>query len=175
MRLRVEMANIITQIYEVQTPAEAKQLIVLGVDHIGSVIVSEDNWKVPLIKETIENIKGTISKSSLIPLFKKAEIILKVLDYYRPDIVHFCDDLSNHNNVNENYEDLLNLQQNVREQFPKVKTMRSIPIAQPGRTETVNTIKLARIFEPISDLFLTDTLLAAKSPVTGIWLLNLLN
>ena len=166
MRFQVEMENIITQIYEVQTPAEAKQLIELGVDHIGSVIVSEDNWKVPLIKETIGKIKGTTSKSSLIPLFKKPEIIFKVLDYYRPDIVHFCDDLSNHNNVNENYEDLLNLQQNVREQFPEVKTMRSIPIAQSGRTEIVNTIKLARIFEPVSDYFLTDTLLTAKSNVS---------
>ena len=161
------MKNIITQIYEVQTPAEAKQLIKLGVDHIGSVIVSEDNWKVPLIKETIENIKGTTSKSSLIPLFKKPEIIFKVLDYYRPDIVHFCDDLSNHNNVNENCEDLFNLQQNVREKFPEVKTMRSIPIALPGRTETVNTINLARIFEPVSDFFLTDTLLSAKSNISA--------
>ncbi len=160
------MGKIITQIYEVQTPAEAKQLIELGVDHIGSVIVSEDNWKVPLIKETIENIKGTISKSSLIPLFKKPEIIIKVLDYYRPDIVHFCDDLSNHNNVNENYEDLLHLQKNVRENFPEIKIMRSIPIAQSGRTETVNTIKLAQIFEPVSDFFLTDTLLTAKSNVS---------
>jgi phosphoribosylanthranilate isomerase len=102
----------------------------------------------------------------LIPLFKKPEIVFKVLDYYRPDIVHFCDDLSNHNNVNKNYEDLLHLQQNVKEKFPQVKTMRSIPIAQPGRTETVNTIKLARIFEPVSDFFLTDTLLTAKSNVS---------
>lgn len=160
------MGKIITQIYEVQTPAEAKQLIELGVDHIGSVIISEDNWKVPLIKETIENIKETNSKSSLIPLFKKPEIIFKLLDYYRPDIVHFCDDLSNYSNVNENYEDLLNLQKNVKEKFPQVKTMRSIPIAQSGRTETVNTIKLARIFEPVSDFFLTDTLLTAKSNVS---------
>jgi len=160
------MKKIITQIYEVQTPAEAKQLIELGVDHIGSVIVSEDNWKVSLIKETIENIKMTTSKSTLIPLFKKPEIIFKVLDYYRPDIVHFCDDLSNHNNVNENYEDLLHLQKSVREKFPEIKIMRSIPIAQPGRTETVNTIKLARIFEPVSDFFLTDTLLTAKSNVS---------
>lgn len=160
------MGNIITQIYEVQKPAEAKRLIELGVDHIGSVIISEDSWNVPLIKKTIENIKGTTSKSSLIPLFKKQEIIFKLLDYYRPDIVHFCDDLSNHNNVNENYEELLYLQQNVKEKFPQVKIMRSIPIAQPGRTETVNTIKLARIFEPVSDFFLTDTLLRAKSSVS---------
>ncbi|MEA3435361.1 MAG: hypothetical protein U9R43_02775 [Thermodesulfobacteriota bacterium] len=163
MRLNVEMAKIITQIYEVQKPAEAKQLIEIGVDHIGSVIVSEDNWKIPLIKETVENIKETASKSSLIPLFKKQEIIFKILDYYSPDIVHFCDDLSNHNNVKENYEDLLHLQKNVKEKFPEIMIMRSIPIVQSGRTETVSTIKLAQIFEPVSDFFLTDTLLTAKS------------
>ena len=166
MLLEEEMEKIITQIYEVQTPAEAKQIIELGVDHIGSVIVSEDNWKVPLIKETIENIKGTTFKSSLIPLFKKPEIIFKVLNYYRPDIVHFCDDLSNHNDVKENYEDLLYLQHNVKEKFPEIMIMRSIPIAQSGKTETVDTINMARIFEPVSDFFLTDTLLTAKSNVS---------
>ena len=157
------MANIITQIYEVQTPAEAKQLVELGVDHIGSVIVSEDNWKVPLIKETIESVRRTNSKSSLIPLFNKPEIIFEVLNYYRPDIVHFCDDLEIRNTARENYKDLLHLQQNVREKFPKVKIMRTIPINQSDTTETVNTTKLAQMFEPVSDFFLTDTILIAKS------------
>ncbi|MBT8373510.1 MAG: hypothetical protein KJN80_01215, partial [Deltaproteobacteria bacterium] len=124
------MANIITQIYEVQTPDEAKQLVELGVDHIGSVIVSEDNWRVPLIKETIQRVRGTNSKSSLIPLFNKPEIIFEVLYYYRPDIVHFCDDLSNHNNVYKNYEELLHLQKNIKKKYPEIKIMRSIPITQ---------------------------------------------
>ena len=166
MLFQEEMENIITQIYEVQSPDEAMQLIELGVDHIGSVIISEDSWRAPVIKETIENIKETTSKSSLIPLFKKAEIIFKVLDYYKPNIVHFCDDLSNHNDVKENYEDLLYLQHNVKEKFPEIMIMRSIPIAQSGKTETVDTINMARIFEPVSDFFLTDTLLTAKSNVS---------
>lgn len=157
------MANIITQIYEVQTPDEAKQLIELGVDHIGSVIVSEDNWRVPLIKETIQRVRGTNSKSSLIPLFNEPEIIFEVLYYYRPDIVHFCDNLGNRDLARENYKDLLNLQQNVKEKFPKVKIMRSIPINQSDNAKTVNSIKLAQMFEPVSDFFLTDTLLTAKS------------
>jgi phosphoribosylanthranilate isomerase len=168
------MTRIITQIYEVQTPEEAKQLIELGVNHVGSVIVSEDNWRVPIILEIIENIKETASKSSLIPLFKKPEIIFKVLDYYKPDIVHFCDDLSNQNVVYTTYEDLLNLQQKIKDNFPEVKIMRSIPIAQSGSTANANTIELARVFEPVSDFFLTDTLLTAISgastdqqPVTG--------
>ncbi|MCP4366733.1 MAG: hypothetical protein GY797_01265, partial [Deltaproteobacteria bacterium] len=165
MLFQEEMENMITQIYEVQAPDEAIQLIELGVDHIGSVIISEDNWKVPLIKETIENIKETTSKSSLIPLFRKPEIIFKVLDYYKPDIVHFCDDLSNHNIVYKNDEELLYLQKKIKKKYPEIKIMRSIPIAQSGSTKTVNTIELARIFEPVSDFFLTDTLLTEKSDV----------
>lgn len=160
------MTRIITQIYEVQTTDEAKHLIELGVDHIGSVIVSESNWRVPEIKETVEKIQEKTSKSSLIPLFKKPEIIFKVLDYYKPDIVHFCDDLSNHNDGFKNYEKFLHLQQNIKEKYSEVKIMRSIPIAQSGSTENVNAIELARIFEPVSDFFLTDTLLTAKSSVS---------
>ena len=156
----------ITQIYEVQTPDEAKQLIELGVDHIGSVIVSEDNWKVPLIKKTIENISRTAAKSSLIPLFKNYKSIVKALDYYQPDVVHFCDDLTNHNAVVEKHEDFLLIQKNIKKKFPQVKIMRSIPIVQSGSIKKINTLKLARMFEPVSDFFLTDTFLTAKSDVS---------
>ncbi len=41
----------ITQIYEIQTPKEAAQCIELGVDHIGSVLLSQEEWKQPLIKD----------------------------------------------------------------------------------------------------------------------------
>ena len=162
MRLQVEMANVITQIYEVQTPDEAMQLMDIGVDHIGSVILSKEKWKIPVLKETVGITKGTASKSTLIPLFQSPDLIFKTLDYYKPDIIHFCEDISGNNN----FEKLLFLQQNTKEKFPEIKIMRSIPIAQSGRTETVNTIKLARIFESVSDYFLTDTLLTAKSNVS---------
>jgi len=39
------MKKIITQIYEVQTPVEAEELIAIGVDHIGSVVISKEEWK----------------------------------------------------------------------------------------------------------------------------------
>lgn len=157
----------ITQIYEVQTPEEAIQLIELGVDHIGSVIVSEDNWKVPPIKETIEKIRETDSKSSLIPLFKTHQSIFKVIDYYQPDVIHFCDVLSYHNPVYGNHQDLLELQQKIKVKFPQVRIMRSIPIAQTGNEKEVDTMKLAELFEPVSDFFLTDTLLTAKSSISA--------
>jgi len=46
--------------------------------------------------------------------------------------------------------------------------MRSIPIPEPGKEDRFPVMKLARIFEPVSDFFLTDTLLGVESgSVTG--------
>ena len=45
--------KIIVQIYEIQDPGEVESLVEIGVDQIGSVIVSETEWKIPGIKDTI--------------------------------------------------------------------------------------------------------------------------
>jgi phosphoribosylanthranilate isomerase len=60
----VSIKKIIIQIYEVQDPAEAQALINTGVDHIGSVIVSEMDWKIPGLKETTELVRSSSAKSS---------------------------------------------------------------------------------------------------------------
>ena len=89
----------IIQIYEIQDPAEAETIIELGVDHIGSVIVSETNWKVPAVRDTTEMVRSSPAKSSLIPLFNTLDSVLRTLDYYQPDIVHFCEALTDKKNV----------------------------------------------------------------------------
>ncbi len=164
------MNNIITQIYEVQTSFEAEKLIELGVDHIGSVVVSREEWKHPLIKDTINLIDSSTSKSSLILLFNDPDIVFRALDYYQPDIVHFCEALIDNSGISRICIDLLDLQKNVKEKFPEIKIMRSIPISEPDigpdigqDIEIVPSIELARMFEPASDYFLTDTLLVKKS------------
>ena len=83
------MEKIIIQIYEVQDPTEAQALIGLGIDHIGSVITSEKDWKLPIVKDTVNAVRSAAGKSSLIPLYNRLETVLQTLDYYRPDIVHF--------------------------------------------------------------------------------------
>ena len=65
----------IIQIYEIQTPQEAEKCIKLGVNHIGSVILSLDAWRDPLIRETVHLSRGTGAKSSLIPLFLDSDAI----------------------------------------------------------------------------------------------------
>ncbi|MGD9107331.1 MAG: hypothetical protein PVJ87_10880, partial [Desulfobacterales bacterium] len=147
------MAKIISQIYEVQTPSEAEKLISLGVDHIGSVIVSQKFWKVPLIRDTIDLVDGSDVRSSLIPLFSDLDAILLTLDYYQPDMVHFCEALPFQNDGSGAYKELLLLQENVKKKFPEIEIIRSIPIPQTGMTDLMDPIELARCFEPLSDYF----------------------
>jgi len=153
----------VVQIYEVQTPSEAEKLIDLDVDHIGSVITSRESWKSPVIGDTVNAIHGAGRQSSLIPLFDDLDTILFMLDYYGPDIVHFCEAVTYQKGGRETCGRLLSLQENIKNRFPEINIMRSIPIPRPGMTDILNTLDLARLFEPVSDYFLTDTLLLEKS------------
>ena len=155
------------QLYEIQTPVEAEALIALGVDHIGSVILSASRWKDSVIRETVRLTRSAGARSSLIPLFNTPATVMEVLDYYRPDIVHFCESVCDGNGMLEICRKLLNLQKQVKKSFPGIAIMRSIPIAPPGFTRHVPTLELAALFEPASDYFLTDTLLIQKTLKTG--------
>ena len=168
------MPPVLIQIYEIQTPAAAEEMVVLGVDHIGSVILSEAQWKDDVIRETIQVVRSANARSSLIPLFSNEDAVLRLLDYYHPDIIHFCEDVSVQSEPRWTIEHLLKMQQRVRNKFPEIQIMRSIPIAQTGAQNAVPTLELARQFQPVSDFFLTDTYLleaseavSAEQPVTG--------
>lgn len=158
-----KMKKIIIQIYEVQDPGEAQALINIGVDHIGSVIVSEKEWKVPGVAETIERVRSSPAKSSLITLYNSLDSVLRTLDYYQPDIVHFCEALTDRKDVWNYCQKLIRLQENVKKRFPQILVMRSIPIAQSGKRNLVPTLDFGKIFEPASDFFLTDTMLVSGS------------
>lgn len=157
------MNKIIVQIYEVQTPSEADKLMALGVDRIGSVIVSQESWKVPSIRDTVHLIQGKDGKSSLIPLFDDFETICFMLDYYKPDIIHFCEAITLENDPCASCKKLVLLQKNIKKIFPEIKIMRSIPIPQPRMPNKGETLELAGMFEAVSDYFLTDTLIVKSS------------
>lgn len=159
------MRRLIVQIYEIQTPLEAERLIELDVDHIGSVILSEEQWMLPQLRDTIRVIKSTAAKSSLIPLFNNPDSVLRSLEYYQPDIVHFCETLAGEGGFWVFSANLIGLQQNVKKHFPQIKIMRSIPIAQSGADDKIPTLEYARRFEPVSDFFLTDTLLVKPAGI----------
>lgn len=157
------MNKIIVQIYEVQTPSEAEKLMALGVDHIGSVIVSQESWKVPSVRDTVHLVQGNDGRSSLIPLFDDLETICFMLDYYKPEIIHFCEAITLENGPGASCKKLVLLQENIKKRFREIKIMRSIPIPQPKVSNQGETLELARMFEAVSDYFLTDTLIVKSS------------
>ena len=156
----------IVQIYEIQIPEEAEKCIKLGVDHIGSVILSKEDWKNPKIKEVIQLTKGTRAKNTLIPLFSHLERIFKCLDYYEPDFVHFCDTLTDDRGCILDLSFFLELQRKVKEEFPEIGIIRSIPISKNGQDAGPPSLLIGRELEPVTDIFLTDTWLG-KEPVEG--------
>lgn len=156
----------LVQLYEIQTPVEAEALIALGVDHIGSVILSASRWKDSAIRDTVRLTRSAGARSSLIPLFTTPATVMEMLDYYRPDIVHFCDSVNDCSGMLEICRKLLILQHQVKKNFPEIAIMRSIPIAPPGLARHVPTLEVAALFEPASDYFLTDTLLIQNTSDT---------
>ena len=157
------MTRAVVQIYEVQTPVEAEALMELGVDHIGSVLMSPEFHQPDSLLETISLVSRNGRKSCMIPLFLETERISRALERYGPDIVHFCEVLSGGNGNNSNRDAAFLRQRTIRERFPEIRIMRSIPIGQIDRSHRVPTLDIARLFEPISDFFLTDTLVINDS------------
>ncbi len=153
------MGRIFVQIYEIQTPSEAEAVMALGVDRIGSVLVSRDNWKIGDVRDTVRCVRANGAVSSLIPLFSDEESVVRVIDWYEPSVIHFCESLSGPEGVTDIVPGLLELQRKVRQRFPEVLIQRSIPIGETGHGQRVPTLELARLFEPVSDQFLTDTVI----------------
>ncbi len=147
----------IIQIYEIQTPAEAAAVIRLGVNHIGSVIVSREEWKTPTVRETIAETRRLGAVSTLIPLFSGKDEICQAIDYFQPDILHLCENITEKTKY-----PLMNLQEKIKTRYPDIKVMRSIPIERDGNADMDSVIELARRFEPFSDYFLTDTRLSVR-------------
>jgi phosphoribosylanthranilate isomerase len=99
----------------------------------------------------------------LIPLFDDVETICFALDYYKPDIVHFCEAISLENDLGTFCKKLILLQKNIKKRFPEINIMRSIPIPQYNMPNQGEIIELASMFEAVSDYFLTDTLMVNPS------------
>ena len=156
----------IIQIYEIQTPREAEKCLEAGVDHIGSVILSERDWRLPDLRETIRVCDGTGVKNSIIPLFRDVDRISRAMDYYRPGLVHLCESLTDEQGLLKDLEGYVEAQRKIRERFPEIRITRSIPIPVKGSVSEFPTLAIARELEMVSDLFQTDTWIG-KEPVEG--------
>jgi phosphoribosylanthranilate isomerase len=156
----------LVQIYEIQTPQDAENCISLGVDHLGSVLLSENEWRQPLIRDVIRLTEGTKVKNSLIPLFHRESTLYKSLEYYNPHFVHLCDNLTDDRGSPVDLDELISLQIRIIERFPRVRIIRSIPVPPKRLALHLPILSLAQELEPVSDLFLIDTWLG-KEPVEG--------
>jgi len=174
------MKRIIVQLYEIQDPHEAEKLIGLGVDRIGSVILSPGSWKVPALRDVVRLVRGSGAASSLIPLMAREDDILRALDYYQPDFVHFCELIPLAPRDREKREalcaGLAGIQNRVRREFPELGITRSIPIPEPGPADAAPVreaiLSIVRTLSGTSDCFMTDTLSGygkpdAAQPVAG--------
>jgi phosphoribosylanthranilate isomerase len=158
--------SIVVQIYEIQNPAEADAMIALGVDRIGSVVLSEKNWKIPAIREAIQVSKDAGVKHSLIPLFDTEKALFQCIDYYAPDVVHFCESFADQISLRRSCEALTGLHISVRKRFPEMEIMRTIPVGATGSSQSIPTFEVAKCFQTTSDYFLVDTSLGSE-PVHG--------
>jgi phosphoribosylanthranilate isomerase len=174
------MKRIIVQIYEIQEPREAERLIEMGVERIGSVILGPEMLKSPSVREVVRLVRGSGAKSSLIPLLAREDDILRTLECHQPDFVHFCESISLDPARNVQRDavcaEAIRIQKRVKKEFPLIGITRSIPIPEPGLTDSSPVrkviLEIARTLEPYTDCFMTDTLRGyggeeAVQPVAG--------
>lgn len=156
----------IVQIYEIQSVPEAARCMELGVDHLGSVLLSQEQWKQPEIREVIRLSQGSETKNSLLPLFQDAETLCRTIDYYRPHFLHFCEALTDPEGRETSMEPHIHRQQELKEKFPEVGIIRSLPIPPPGVSPEFSVSSIAAKLESHTDVFLADTW-NGREPVAG--------
>jgi phosphoribosylanthranilate isomerase len=162
----VGSGHLIVQIYEIQDARQAERCIASGVDHIGSVLLSEEVWHQPSVRDVILLSQGTEVKNNLIPLFGDMDILERSIEFYCPHYVHLCDSLTDHRGRPMGLEGILEFQLALKEKFPDIGIIRSIPVPMAGMTQGFPALEIARTLEAATDLFLIDTWLE-NEPVEG--------
>jgi phosphoribosylanthranilate isomerase len=156
----------LAQIYEIQTLEEAERCIALGVDRIGSVLLSASDWRKPEIRELIGLTSGTDTKNNLIPLFGEWNTICRAMDYYHPHFVHFCESLTDAEGRQVDLGPFVALQEKFKRTFPEIGIVRSVPVPRAGVAPHFPCVDLVRSLESVSDFLLIDTWLG-REPVEG--------
>jgi len=134
----------ITQIYEVSTPAEAAAISDLGVDHIG-VLVGDGAFPreqpIPRAGMILAAIKPP-AKGSVLSLSSDLGLIRNIVLSLRPAILHLgaATEIITPAHVRE-----------LKNEFPDLTIMRSIPVATP------ESLAVAKSYDSIVDFLLLDS------------------
>ena len=134
----------IVQIYEVTTPAEARAIGAMGVDHIG-VLVGDGSFPREQTIERAREIFAAIpaeSEASVLSLSHDLDLIVRLTAALLPDILH----------LGAAPQHLSPAQlRTLKTEFPQVSLMRSIPVVDES------SIALARSYDGIADWLLLDS------------------
>lgn len=134
----------IVQIYEVTTPAEARTLSEMGVDHVG-VLVGDGSFPREQTIEKAREILAAIpagSKASALSLSQDIDLIVRITNALMPNILHL--------GAAPQHFSLAQVR-TLKSKFPQVALMRSIPVVDES------SIALARSYDGIADWLLLDT------------------
>jgi phosphoribosylanthranilate isomerase len=134
----------IVQIYEVTTPAEARALGAIGVDHIGVLIGDGSFPREQTIESALEIFAAipTKSKTAVLSLSHDVDLIVRITAALLPDMVH----------LGAATQHLSPAQVRTLEaEFSQVSLMRSSPVVDE------NSIALARSYDGIADWLLLDS------------------
>jgi phosphoribosylanthranilate isomerase len=134
----------LVQIYEVQTPEEARALAGLGVDHIG-VLVGDGAFPRELsIAQTNAIFAATPAGKKRVALSLSAdpEEMARVARETRPDIIQLQAALE---------EFSVEMTRAFRHRFPEIPIMRAIPVIDEA------SIEVARSYQGVADFLLLDS------------------
>ena len=134
----------LTQIYEVATPAEARANSAIGVDHIG-ILVGDGEFPRELPVGTAKEVAAAIavgSKCCALFLTARLGLIEAWARDLRPDIVHLgaAAELLSPGDA-----------QTLKSKLPGMPIMRSVPVNGP------ESVDIARSYEGIADFLLLDS------------------
>ena len=141
---RFSSRRMIVQIYEVTTPAEARALGAMGIDHIG-VLVGDGSFPREQTIDSTREIFAAIaseSKTSALSLSDDVDLIVQLTAELMPDILH----------LGAAPEHLSPAQlRRIKAELPQVSLMRSIPVVDES------SIALARSYDGVADWLLLDS------------------
>ena len=134
----------LVQIYEVQTPEEARALASLGVDHIG-VLVGDGACPRELSIAQANAIFAAVSagkKRVALSLSADPEAVARIARETRPDIIQLQAALEKFS---------VEMTRAFRNRFPEIPIMRAIPVIDEA------SIEVARSYQGVADFLMLDS------------------
>jgi phosphoribosylanthranilate isomerase len=147
----------LTQIYEVSSPAEADAVSAIGVDHVG-VLVGDGSYPRELSQREAAAVIGAVrppAKSSALLLSANAALIETMARALKPAILHLgaASDLFGPAQVRR-----------LRQALPHVAIMRSVPVTGP------ESVAIAQSYDGLVDFLLLDSHRAGDTQIGALGL-----